>query len=403
MLRKRFPVLLRQSLAMLALVASLIGTAAAKPKFKILHTVPGGLFSGLTFDAKGNLYGVTGAGGDDNQGTIFELTPGEHGWALTTLHSFNGQDGGTPNGGLIFDAAGNFYGTALGGPSSQGGGVAYKMVRGSGGWSFTILYDFCVQYHCPDGGFPGPLTMDGAGNLFGLAAGGTYDEGVAFELAPGAGASEWTEQVLYDFQGTKTGFDPSGALIFDATGDLYGTTAGTFNAEAGTVFELSKWSGGWKHRKLWQFDETDGAGPGYGVVFDSSGNLYGTANGGRNACGGFPCGVVFKLTRTQNGRWKEAVIYNFTNEADGWLPSSGVVLDKAGNLSGTTGVGGVGGCSNGCGVVYRLAPSANGKWQYTVLHRFAGSDGREPGGELILDSKGSLYGTAYNVVYEITP
>jgi hypothetical protein len=142
----------------------------------------------------------------------------------------------------------------------------------------------------------------------------------------------------------------------------------------------------------------------HGVVFDRSGNIYGTANGGRNACGGgFPCGVVFRLAPTLNGHWKETVIYDFTNEADGWLPSSGVIFDKAGNLYGTTGVGGIGGCPDGCGVVYRLALGADGKWQYTALHKFNGSDGAEPGGGLILDGKRNLYGTAYNVVFEITP
>src|ERR1700733_10459469 len=112
MRRKRFPFLLCQSLAVLMLMATLIATAWAQPKFKILHRVPGGLFSGLTFDAKGNLYGGTGGGGDHNDGTIFELSPGPHGWTLKTLHSFDGYDGGTPNGGLIFDAAGNLYGTS---------------------------------------------------------------------------------------------------------------------------------------------------------------------------------------------------------------------------------------------------------------------------------------------------
>src|ERR1700685_3298305 len=123
MRRKRFPFRLRQFVTILALISVLVATAWAQPKFKILATVPGGLFSGLTFDAKGNLYGVTGAGGNDNQGTIFELTPGAHGWTLTTLHSFDGQDGGSPNGGLIFDPAGNFYGTALGGPGYGGAGL----------------------------------------------------------------------------------------------------------------------------------------------------------------------------------------------------------------------------------------------------------------------------------------
>jgi uncharacterized repeat protein (TIGR03803 family) len=403
MLRKRFPILLRQSLAMLVLSATLISTAAAKPKFKILHTVPGGLFGGLTFDAKGNLYGVTGAGGDHNQGTIFELTPGAHGWTLKTLHSFDGKNGGSPNGGLIFDAVGNFYGTALGGRGLQDGGVAYEMVRGSGGWDFTVLYDFCLEYHCPDGGGPGPLTMDGAGNLFGLAGGGTYDEGVVFELVAGAGGSDWNEQVLYDFQATKTGFDPSGALIFDATGNLYGTTAGTFNSEAGTVFELIKSSGGWRHRKLWQFDGTDGAGPSDGVIFDKSGNLYGTTRGGGGSCDGEFCGVVFKLTRSRRGDWQETVVYGFLEPANGFYPSSGMVFDKVGNLYGTTAQGGGGPCYNGCGVVYKLSPSSNGKWKYNVLHSFIGNSGSLPPGNLVLDGQGNLYGTAYGAVYQITP
>jgi uncharacterized repeat protein (TIGR03803 family) len=398
-----FSSLLRQSLTVLALTATLAASAEAQPKFKILHTVPGGLFSGLTFDAKGNLYGVTGGGGDHNDGTIFELTPGGHGWTLKTLHSFNGQDGGSPNGGLIFDASGSFYGTALGGRGLEDGGVAYEMVRGSGGWDFTVLYYFCVQYHCPDGGGPGPLTMDGAGNLFGLAGGGTYDEGVAFELVPGVGGSDWKEQVLYDFQGTKTGFDPSGALIFDTTGDLYGATAGTFNSEAGTVFELIRGSGSWRHRKLWQFDGTDGAGPRYGVIFGRSRDLYGATAGGGSTCNGEPCGTVFKLAPTLDGYWKEEIICGFRNPSSGFYPSSRLILDKAGNLYGATAQGGAGPCYNGCGVVYELSPGANGKWTYRVLHKFIGNSGSLPPSDLVLDQKGNLYGTAYGAVYEITP
>jgi uncharacterized repeat protein (TIGR03803 family) len=404
MLPKRYPILLRQSLAILVLAATLTSTAAAKPKFKILHTVPGGLFSGLTFDAKGNLYGVTGAGGDDNQGTIFELTPGAHGWTLHTLHNFDGQNGGSPNGGLIFDAAGNFYGTALGGRGLQDGGVAYEMVRGSGRLDFTVLYYFCVQYHCPDGGGPGPLTMDGAGNLFGLAGGGTYDEGVAFELVPGADASGWNEQVLYDFEGTKTGFGPSGPLAFDEAGNLYGTTYRGGYAGYGAVFMLRSGSGGgWTEKVLFSFDGEDGLSPYTGVLFDSSGRLYGTTNqGGSSQCGETTCGTVFRLTKQTSGRWRETVLYDFPDPANGTNPTSGVIFDKVGNVYGTAG-GGSSSCSGGCGVVYRLSPTATGKWKYTVLHEFTGQDGFYPAGGVVLDSKGNVYGTAYNIVFEITP
>jgi len=116
--------------------ATLIATAWAQPKFKILHTVPGGLFGGLTFDAKGNLYGGTGGGGDHNDGTIFELSPGPHGWTLKTLHSFDGYDGGTPNGGLIFDAAGNLYGTSPSGGTYDGGNV-FELTPGTDSWTFN--------------------------------------------------------------------------------------------------------------------------------------------------------------------------------------------------------------------------------------------------------------------------
>jgi uncharacterized repeat protein (TIGR03803 family) len=379
----------------------LIASAWAKPKFKILQTVPGGLFSGLTFDAKGNLYGATLAGGDHNDGTIFELRPGTHGWTLTTLHSFDGYDGGSPNGGLILDAEGNLFGTAFGG--GTGGGTAFEMIPGSGGWAFNVLYEFCRQYHCPDGSAPsGGLVMDGRGNLYGLAAGGgTYDEGVAFELVPDAGTSNWDELLLYDFEGTKTGFGPSGALMFDATGDLYGTTAGTFNSEAGTVFALIRGSGGWRHRKLWQFNGTDGASPRYGVIFGKSGDLYGATAGG--TCNGEPCGTVFKLTPTLDGRWREEIICGFPDPASGFYPSSGLIFDKAGNLYGATAQGGAGACYNGCGVVYELTPVANGKWAYSVLHKFIGNGGSLPPSNLVLDQKGNLYGTAYGAVYEITP
>jgi uncharacterized repeat protein (TIGR03803 family) len=394
-------------LTIIALISILASSVWAQPKFKILATVPGGLWSGLTFDAKGNLYGVTGAAGDDNQGTIFELSPGAHGWALTTLHSFDGQHGGSPNGGLIFDAVGNFYGTALGGPGYGGAGLAYEMVRGSSGWNFTVLYDFCLQYHCPDGGFPGPPAMDGGGNLYGLAAGGTYDEGVAFELTPSSG--QWDESVLYNFEGVNTGFAPSGRLIFDASGNLYGTTAAGSTAGGGSVFRLKRSADGeWKERILYGFCSAgfplckDGQHPYAGVVSDGSRNLYGTTEqGGGNACGETTCGTVFKLAKVSNGHWKETVLYDFPSPANGSFPSSGVIFDKAGNLYGTTSGGGNSSCSGGCGVVYKLTPSASG-WKYTVLHKFTGQDGGYPDGGVVLDKKGGLYGTAYDVVYEIT-
>jgi uncharacterized repeat protein (TIGR03803 family) len=416
MRRTCFPCILGRSffhrfLTIVALAVALMSTAWAQPKFKILATVPGGLWSGLTFDAKGNLYGVTGAGGDDNQGTVFELSPGAHGWTLTTLHSFNGTDGGTPNGGLIFDAAGNLYGTTQAGGSGRDGGTVFEMTPGSAGWTFNVVYDFCQEYRCPDGGAPdGGLVIDGLGNLYGTAAaGGLYSQGVAFELTANSG--QWAERVLYSFLGVSTGYDPSGPLVLDLAGNLYGTTAAGSTAGGGSVFRLKRSAGGeWKERILYGFCSTgfplckDGLHPYAGVVFDGAGDLYGTTSqGGGSRCGETTCGIVFKLTKASNRHWGEAVLYDFPSPANGSFPSSSVIFDKAGNLYGTTSGGGNSSCSGGCGVVYKLTLSAGGKWKYTVLHKFTGQDGGYPDGGVVLDSKGNLYGTAYSVVYEITP
>src|ERR1700676_2199259 len=284
MRRKRFLSLLHQSLTILALLATLAATTWAKPKFKILHTVPGGLFGGLTFDAKGNLYGGTGGGGDHNDGTIFELSPGPHGWTLKTLHSFDGSDGGSPNGGLIFDAAGNLYGTAATG--GAGGGTVFEMNPSSGGWTFNVLYDFCLQYHCPDGSAPeAGVILDKAGNLYGsTTAGGEYGSGTVFELTPSSGG--WKEDLLYNFCGKPycpDGAAPYASLNFDLAGSLYGTTVsgGKLSTSCyfgcGTVFKLQHPLGqGWKERVLYDFHGYDGRTPTGGLVFDYSGNLYGT-------------------------------------------------------------------------------------------------------------------------------
>jgi uncharacterized repeat protein (TIGR03803 family) len=393
-----------QPLTILALAIALTSPVWAQPKFKILATVPGGLFGGVTFDATGNLYGTTTGGGDHNDGTIFELTPGAQGWTLTTLHSFDGYDGGSPNGGLIFDAAGNFYGTTPSG-GAYGGGNLFELTPGSGGWSFNDLYDFCHQYHCPDGGDPSAPIMDGLGNLYGAAlAGGSYGAGIVFELTSGSGG--WGETILHSFDGAD-GYFPYAALTFDGAGNLYGTTFRGGAYGGGLVFKLKHATDGlWKESALYSFCADgppacgDGVGPYAGVVLSGSGNLYGTTTqGGGNTCGETTCGTIFRLTPTRSGGWKHTVLYAFPDPGDGSFPTGGVIVDKAGNLYGATVGGGIG----GFGVVYKLAPQPGGKWKYTVLHRFHGSDGGQPLGGLTFDGKGSLYGTAYNVVFEVTP
>jgi hypothetical protein len=286
------------------------------------------------------------------------------------------------------------------------------MTSGNGGWTFKVLYNFCVHYHCPDGGAPTPVILDGAGRLYGaIAAGGVYGRGGAFRLSPSS-AGGWSESVIYSFGGhSYDAYIPYAAPIFDKVGNLYGTTFHGGANGGGTVFQLKHVSSeGWKERLLYSFCSAgppscnDGVAPYAGVVIDGSGNLYGTTTqGGGNTCGETTCGTIFKLELTRSGHWKHTVLYAFPNPAGGSFPTGGVVIDKAGNLYGATVAGGIGACSGGCGVAYKLAPGANGKWKYTVLHRFNGADGGQPLGGLIFDKKGNLYGTAYSVVFEITP
>jgi uncharacterized repeat protein (TIGR03803 family) len=404
---KLFPTLCGLLTAVTAF-ALLAPGAWAKPKYQLLAFVPGGLSGGLTFDPKGNLYGATIGGGANGVGSIFEMTRNSKGkWTLTTLHSFNGKDGSSPNGDLIFDTAGNLYGTTPVGGAYDGGTI-FELSPGSGGWTFSVLYSFCKQYGCPDGGGPlAGLVQDKNGNLLGTARAGLYDLGVVFELTPGSNG--WTYSVLYNF-GSRPhdGSDPMDKLIIDAGGSLYGTTAegGRYGYAAGdsTVFELTPTSGGgWKERLLWQFDGSDGGGPGTPVTIDSAGNIYGTTRGGGGTCDGDLCGTLFKLARRPGGRWVHSLAYGFLKPQDGFEPITGVAFDKTGNLYGTAASGGTGSCYDGCGVVYKLAPRADGKWKYTVLYRFLNPSESPPDGRLIIDSKGNLYGTAFSIVYEITP
>ncbi len=151
---------------------------------------------------------------------------------------------------------------------------------------------------------------------------------------------------------------------------------------------------------------TDGSTPRANLIADSAGNLYGTTNAGgsKTSCfGGIGCGVVFELSppKTVGGAWKEAILYSFGGGADGSNPVSGLVMDKAGNLYGTTPLGGdltnqlcLINVNNGCGVVFELSPQQGGGWVETVLYTFEGvTDGAYPWGNLVLDASGNLYGT----------
>lgn len=365
---------------------------------------------GLILDAHGNLYGTTYYGGANSYGTVFELTPRGNGiWTETVLHSFknNGQDGIYPSAGLAFDGKGNLYGTTTRGGTHDAGsaGTVFELTpNGNGTWSETVLYSFC-SLGCVDGQAPsGGLTIDAEGNLYGVTSEGganikstfcPHGCGTVFELTPGAGG-KWTESVLYSFCSTHEcadGLNPTGRLALGAGGSLFGVTSqgGIVRTESvcqqgcGTVFELTSGSKGVETLTvLHQFNYTSGAVPVCSPVFDAAGKLYCTTSSG----GAYGRGTAFQLIPDDNV-WTQRVLHNFGKGVDGAEPLSGLILDAAGDLYGTTSGGG----QTTSGVVFRLVQT-DGEWVEKIIHTFGnGSDGTNPTAPLVSNTKGNLYGS----------
>ncbi|MGO9863446.1 MAG: choice-of-anchor tandem repeat GloVer-containing protein, partial [Terriglobales bacterium] len=312
----------------------------------------------------GNLYGTTLRGGahgspsgeDVGDGVVFELTPQPDGsWTETVLHSFgDGTDGINPSAGLVLDHAGNLYGTTVGGGAggsscSGGCGTVFEVSPGPNGqWTETLLYNFCSQANCTDGNAPAAgLIFDSAGNLYGTTTTGgdsAYGDGTVFELTPGENG-QWSETVLYMFQNFQDGSDPSAGLILDKSGTLYGTTIYGGDGNSGTVFELSPNPGNpWVERVIYRFFEVQNGGQPYaGLVFDKAGNLWGTTGGG----GVSFTGVIFELT--PGG--VEALSYS-VSLFGGCYPYAGLILGADGNLYGTTSYCG----TNYQGIVFEATP-----------------------------------------------
>jgi uncharacterized repeat protein (TIGR03803 family) len=340
---------------------------SAQSKYKTLYTFPGSHKGGyepegrVIFDQAGNLYGTTAAGGKvikhcyEGCGTVFKLTPQSNGgWAKAVLYKFTGgEDGARPSGNLIFDTAGNLYGTA-----SSGGDVQQ-----------------CGGYGC----------------------------GVVFKLSPKADGT-WTESVLHTFSDGQDGANPASGVIFDQNGSLYGTTEGGNNLSqcggygCGSVIKLTPQADGtWSESTVYNFTGgADGGTPAAGLIFDQVGNLYGTTQGGGNFgqnCGSSGCGVVFEVSPQGNGNWTESVLYSFAGRESGDIPSGGVIFDRAGNLYGTTYYGGT--STGTAGLVFELNPTRDSTWTENVLYDFKGAaDGANPPDGVVFDKAGNLYGTA---------
>jgi len=402
-------------------------SAGAQATFKTLHNFKVGKdgyapSAGLIFDQVGNLYGTTEYGGVHNLGTVFQLTPNQNGgWTESVLYSFcsgtHCADGKYPLAGLIFDQAGNLYGTTSGGGAHNSSGTVFQLTPNqNGGWTEHVLHSFCSRTHCTDGRQPtAGLIFDQAGNLYGTTdERGGHNRGTVFQLTPDQKGA-WTEHVLHSFCSrtdcTDGGF-PQAGLIFDQAGNVYGTTElGGAPNNSGTVFQLTpNQNRGWTERVLYSFcslpDCTDGLYPEAGLIFDQAGNLYGTTAGGGAHN---DSGTVFQLTPNHNGGWTERVLHSFcprTNCTDGADPKAGLIFDQAGNLYGTTFVGG----AQGWGTVFQLTPKQNGGWTEQVLHSFVDEPGAFPLSGLILDKAGNLYGTTFGdsgtivgSAFEITP
>lgn len=365
-------------------------------------------YAGLILDQAGNLYGTAGAGGVYGYGTIFELSPaGNGGWKGKLLHSFNGKDGTQPNADLILDAQGNLYGTTIfggeGDCSGLGCGVVFELIpMPDGTWQETVLHYFSgttgVNPACS-------LVFDAAGNLYGTTADWSYrftGPGTVFKLASLDGT--WTLRTLYTFGGSD-GYNPSDGLIFDPAGNLYGTTDWGGAHDQGVVFELTpQLDGTWVESVLHNFrGGSDGHRPQVRPIRDSAGNLYGVTTWG----GARGYGTIWKLAPNPDGSWTKSTLYSFADGNDGGDPwGTSLALDATGNLYGTTHDGG----KYACGVVFQLTPTLNGPWKETVIHSFADPPGCGSFSSVIFDNAGNLYGTTtgdgtttFGSAFEIAP
>ncbi len=360
-------------------------------------------YTTLVFDKAGNLYGTTIYGGTFNQGSIFKLTPSGFSWTETILYSFGttSADGIYPKGALVFDAKGNLYGTTTSGRSAKGSSLfqlSPPTVSG-GSWTFTVLANFELSNQ----GSTGPcglLWVNGL-HLFGVAPYGGNGYGSIVELAPPAtSGGTWSASTIYSFSPlTRTdGYWPGrdcAPLIADKSGNLYGTTQLGGSLAWGTVFELSPpaTSGGaWTETILHNFADAFGNGAAPGGPVTFDAN--GNLYGTASGGGSNLFGVVYELSPASDGTWTFSLLYSFrTQSDDGKNPAGGVIFDKAGNMYGTTTFGVY---PYPEGTIWKLAPpsTSGGKWTETVLHSFTGGpDGGEPNAGLIAGPGGALYGT----------
>lgn len=384
-------------------------------------------YGGVIEDAAGNLFGTTTSGPGDGYGTVFEIAKTVSGWASTptVLTSFtyykNAYFNGLPSNdppiqnqgevaypyaGVIEDADGNLISTSTNTLAGGPFGMVFEIAKTAGGYDSTpiSLYSFGGG---SDGNTPqAGLIQDAAGNLFGTTQyGGASNQGVVFEIAKNGASYASAPTVLVTFNGSNGAY-PLAGLIEDAAGNLFGTTSGGGAQGKGTVFEIKKTDTGYDSAPtvLATFDGSHGAGPRAGLIEDSAGNLFGTTLVG----GAHGVGTVFEIEKTDTGYASTpTVLWSFTGGNDGGHPYGGLIEDAIGDLFGTASDDIV----TGGGAVFEIAKTGGTYASApTVLHHFTGgSDGANPLAGLIADTAGNLFGTASwgadgnsGTVFEIT-
>ena len=396
----------------LAFAAS-VGLASSST-YKVLYSftrmqdggIPGAT---VTADANGNLFGTTAQGGDSGEGVVYELSQDNNGqWTETVVHSFVHQEGDNPDAAMVFDNQGDLYGTtADGGPTNQG--IIFELTPEGNDWTLNMIYDYGLRagvlldnggnVYAPVG--PGNFGLGAIAELSPGPSGWTYTSLYSFCAQPKC----------------SDGSNPTAPPVWGVGGSLYGTTLWGGNQKncsqgsygCGVVFRLSRnGDNSWTYVVLHSFAAflTDGQTPTGSLLVDDGGTIYGATRYG----GGSSAGTIFKLTpSTIGGNWIESIVYSFPDCSHGCQPHNGLVRDASGNLYGVSGGGNMTCSGFACGVVYRLSPQRNGSWKYSVVHKFNGSDGNGPNG-VTVGADGNLYGTTisggqynFGAVFEITP
>jgi uncharacterized repeat protein (TIGR03803 family) len=356
--------------------------------------------AGVIFDDVGNLYGTAALGAVDGNGVVFRLTPPVGGgapWTERVLHKFTSTpDGAVPAGDLIFFSRGRLIGTTLEGGDHNMGAVFELRLPDtpSSGPRTHVVYSF--------GSFPGDGVAPNSSLLalppafYGVTRdGGADGRGTVFQLTPpDDNGNGWVETILHSFTSSGDGSFPSSELTVDEAGNLYGTTLVGGANNLGAVYQLSPPASEgdtWTETVIFSFSGSDGTLPFGRLEMDQNGVIYGTTDGG----GSLLEGTVYQLSppSQRGGAWAQSVLFNFSGGSDGGNPTAGVIIDKKGTLFGTASTGGNGIPFPG-GVIFRLDPpqTDGGAWTETVLHAFGGPDGFRSVGRLLRRPDG-IYGT----------